>query len=101
MLIHVLIYAAGTTLTALGGFHGYRYYGGRFAKEEEKAERLRDEFVFGYDLDKMYDEDPTRLDGAEAYKRVLVGDTKPNGLSTPPDRRIADRGPAGSAPVGK
>ncbi len=29
MLIHILIYAAGTALTALGGFHGYRYCGGR------------------------------------------------------------------------
>jgi len=97
MLIHILIYAAGTALTALGGFHGYRYCGGRFSKEEETA-RLRDEFVFGDDLDKMYNEDRIRLDSDEAYKRALGGDTKPNALSTPPDRRIDDRRPASSAP---
>jgi hypothetical protein len=97
MLIHILIYAAGTALTALGGFHGYRYCGGRFSKEEETA-RLRDEFVFGDDLDKMYNEDRIRLDGDEAYKRALGGDTKPNALSTPPARKIDDRGPASSAP---
>lgn len=98
MLIHILIYAAGTALTALGGFHGYRYCGGRFSKQEGEVERLRDDFVFGDDLDKMYNENPTRLDGDEAYKRALGGDTKPNAPSTPPARRIDDRGPAGSAP---
>jgi len=97
MLIHILIYAAGTALTALGGFHGYRYCGGRFSKEEETA-RLRDELVFGDDFDKMYNEDPARLDGDESYKRALGGDTKPNALSTPPDRRIDDRRSASSAP---
>jgi hypothetical protein len=95
MLIHILIYAAGTALTALGGFHGYRYCGGRFSKKEGEAESLRDEFVFGDDLEKMYDEDRTRLDGDEAYKRALG--TKPNALSTPPDRRIDDRGAASSS----
>jgi hypothetical protein len=93
MLIHILIYAAGTALTALGGFHGYRYCGGRFSKEEGEAERLGDEFVFGDDLDKMYNEDPTRLDSDEAYKRALGDDTKPNALSTTPARRIDDRAP--------
>jgi hypothetical protein len=97
MLIHILIYAAGTAVTALGGFHGYRYCGSRFSKKGEEAESLRDEFVFGDDLDKMYSEDPTRLDSDEAYKRALGGDIKPNALSTPPDRRIDDRGPATSA----
>jgi hypothetical protein len=98
MLIHILIYAAGTAVTALGGFHGYRYCGGRFSKKEEEVESLRDEFVFGDDLDKMYSEDPTRLDSDEAYKRALGGDIKPNALSTPSDRRIDDRGAASSAP---
>src|SRR5579863_572177 len=37
MLIHILIYAAGTAVTALGGFHGYRYCGGRFSKQEREA----------------------------------------------------------------
>ncbi len=97
MLIHILIYAAGTALTALGGFHGYRYCGSRFSKQEGEAENLRDEFVFGDDLDKMYNEDPRRLDSDEAYKRALGGDTKPNAL-TPPARKIDDRGPASSAP---
>lgn len=92
MLIHILIYAAGTALTALGGFHGYRYCGGRFSKEEETA-RLRDEFVFGDDLDKMYNEDRIKLDGDEAYKRALGGDTKPNALSTAPARKIDEREP--------
>ena len=98
LLIHILIYAAGTALTALGGFHGYRYCGGRSSKQEGQAESLRDEFVFGDDLEKMYDEDRTRLDGDDAYKRALGGDAKPNALSTPPARRIDDRGPANSAP---
>jgi hypothetical protein len=93
MLIHILIYAAGTALTALGGFHGYRYCGGRFSKDEGEAERLRDDFVFGDDLEKMYNEDPRRLDGDEVYKQALGGDTKPNALSTPPDRRINDGAP--------
>ena len=98
MLIHILTYAAGTALTALGGFHGYRYCGGRFPKKEAEAERLADEFVFGDDLDKMYNEDRIRLDSDEAYKRALGGDTKPNALSTSPDRRIDERRPASSAP---
>jgi hypothetical protein len=97
MLIHILIYAAGTAVTALGGFHGYRYCGGRFSKKEGESESLRDEFVFGDDLDKMYSEDPIRLDSDEAYKRALGGDIKPNSLSTPPDRRIDDRVPASPA----
>jgi len=71
MLIHILIYAAGTASTALGGFHGYRYCRGRFFKQEGEAELVRDEFVFGDDLDKMYEEDPRSLDGDEAYKRAL------------------------------
>jgi hypothetical protein len=94
MLIHILIYAAGTALTALGGFHGYRYCGGRFSKEEETA-RLRDEFVFGDDLDKMYNEDRIRLDGDEAYKRALG--SKPNAVSTPADQRIDDGAPVGDS----
>jgi hypothetical protein len=98
MLIHILIYAAGTAVTALGGFHGYRYCGGRFSKQEGEVERVRDDFVFGDDLDRMYSEDPMRLDGDEAYKRALGGDTKPKALSTPPDRRIDDRGAASPAP---
>jgi hypothetical protein len=98
MLIHILIYAGGTALTALGGFHGYRYCGGRFPKKEAEAERLGDEFVFGDDLDKMYNEDPAGLDGDESYKRAVGGDTKPNALSTPTDRRVDDRGAASSAP---
>ena len=93
MLIHILIYAAGTALTALGGFHGYRYCGGRLSKREGEPERLRDEFVFGDDLDKMYNEDRMRLDGDEAYKLALGGGTKPNALSTPPARKIGDREP--------
>jgi len=96
MLVHILIYAAGTAVTALGGFHGYRYCGGRFSKKEGEAESLRDEFVFGDDLDKMYSEDPTRLDSDEAYKRALGGGVKPHPPSTPPDRRIDDRGPESS-----
>jgi hypothetical protein len=99
MLIHILIYAAGTAVTALGGFHGYRYYGGRCSKQEGEAESLRDEFVFGDDLDKMYSEDPTRLDSDEAYKRALGGDIKPKALSTLPDRGIDDRVPVSSPPV--
>ena len=98
MLMHILIYAAGTALTALGGFHGYRYCGGRFSKQEGDAERLRDDFVFGDDLDKMYSEDPTRLDSDEAYKRALGGDIKPNPLSTSLDGTIVDRGAASPAP---
>jgi hypothetical protein len=99
MLVRILIYAAGTAVTALGGFHGYRYCGGRFSKKEGEAESLRDEFVFGDDLDKMYSEDPTRLDGDEAYKRALGGDIEQNSLSNPsPDRGIDDREAASSAP---
>ena len=98
MLIHNLMYAAGTAVTALGGFHGYRYCGGRSSKQEGAVERVRDDFVFGDDLDKMYSEDPTRLDGDEAYKRALGGDTKPSPLSTPPARRIDDCVPASSRP---
>lgn len=97
MLIHVLIYAAGTAVTALGGFHGYRYYGGRSSKQEGEVERVRDDFVFGDDLDKMYNEDPTRLDSDEAYKRALGGEAKPKAPSTPPDRSIDNRGRANSA----
>ena len=98
MLIHILIYAAGTAVTALGGFHGYRYCGGRFSKKEGEVESMRDEFVFGDDLDKMYSEDPARLDADEAYKRALSGNIKPNALSTPTDRRVGDRGAASAAP---
>ena len=65
------------------------------------SERLRDDFVFGDDLDKMYNENPMRLDGDEAYKRALGGDTKPKALSTPPARRIDDRAPVGDAPSKK
>ncbi len=68
--------------------------GGRFSKEEETA-RLRDEFVFGDDLDKMYNEDRIRLDGDEAYKRALG--SKPNAVSTPADQRIDDGAPVGDS----
>jgi len=98
MVVKAVIYAVGTALTALGGFHGYRgYRGGRFSRQQAEAELLRDEFVFGDDLDKMYNEDPTRLDGDEAYKQNRAGDAKLNRLSTPVDASVDDRGRITSA----
>jgi len=75
ILVRVLLYAVGTVLSALGGFHGYRGYrrfrGMPFGKE---TEQVRDEFVFGDDLDKMYNENPVKIDGDDAYKQALAGD---------------------------
>jgi len=77
ILLRILLYAAGTALSALGGFHGYRRFRGvPFSQQEAQADHLRDEFVFGDDLDKMYDENPVKLDGDDAYKLALAGDVK-------------------------
>ena len=80
ILVRVLLYAAGTVITAFGGFHGYRGYrrfrGLPFSNEQAKAEQIRDEFVFGDDLDQMYDENLAKLDGDVAYQRALAGDVK-------------------------
>src|SRR5580704_5557294 len=80
LLVRILLYAAGTALSAFGGFHGYRGYrrfrGIPFSDQQAEAERLRDDFVFGDDLAKMYDEDPSRLDGDDAYKEALAGDVE-------------------------
>ncbi len=80
ILVRVLLYGASIAISALGGFHGYRGYrrfrGLPLANEQAQAEQLRDEFVFGDDLDQMYGENPAKLDGDDAYKRALAGDVK-------------------------
>ncbi|HXZ88887.1 MAG TPA: hypothetical protein VEF07_09960 [Candidatus Binataceae bacterium] len=87
ILVRVLLYAAGTALSALGGFHGYRGYrrfrGLPFANEQAKADQIRDEFVFGDDLDQMYDENPAKLDGDGSYRRALAGQAKSEPAATP------------------
>ncbi len=81
ILVRVLLYAAGSAITALGGFHGYRGYrrfrGTPFGNEQAQAEQIRDDFVFGDDLDKMHVENPVRLDRDEAYQRAIAEETKP------------------------
>jgi hypothetical protein len=54
ILLRVLVYSAGTLLTTLGGYLGYRSYRGvPFEREAAKAELLRDEIVFDEDFAKL------------------------------------------------
>jgi hypothetical protein len=54
IMVRVLIYTAGTLLTTLGGYHGYRSYRGvPFEREDANAELLRDEIVFEEDFAKL------------------------------------------------
>jgi hypothetical protein len=69
MLLRVLVYTAGTLLTTLGGYRGYRSYRGvSFEREAADAELLRDEVVFEEDFAKLklrHDVDGPNSDEAE------------------------------------
>jgi hypothetical protein len=77
--LRVLMYTAGVVLSALGGFRAYRGFPGvPLSREEAKAERFRDEMIFG-------EEDTAKLDGPrdDAAMDLKDGAAKPASGSAP------------------
>ena len=73
IVLRTLMYTAATLLSAFGGLRGYRgYRSSAMAKEDARAQALRDEIVFADDFDRLHlrddDENAKRVEEAGVFR---------------------------------